>query len=161
MVQLVEPVELADTVAARPDRAFDLFQARFGDWWPGEYTFNGQGGLGPDFIGIGGGEGEMCSEIGPHGFRIDWGRTLTFHPGKHLVFLWQIAPDSTPQPNPDLASIVEVRFAPAGEMTAVTLIHRAFERHGEGAEDYRAEMAGDHGWPLLLERYRAFVAETP
>ena len=31
MAQLVEPVELTVTVAALPDRAFDLFQARFGD----------------------------------------------------------------------------------------------------------------------------------
>ena len=103
----------------------------------------------------------MCTEIGPHGFRIDWGRTLTFHPGKHLVILWQIAPDSTPQPNPDLASIVELRFSPADEATTVTLTHRAFERHGEGAEEYREEMASEGGWSLLLERYRAYVAGNP
>ncbi|MES2344208.1 MAG: SRPBCC family protein [Pseudomonadota bacterium] len=161
MAQLVEPVELTVTVAALPDRAFDLFQGRFGDWWPPEYTYCGQGGLTPAYICIGEAEGAMCSEIGPHGFRIDWGRTLTFHPGRHLVFLWQIGPDSTPQPNPDLASIVELRFAADGEATGVALTHRAFERHGDGVADYREEMAGEQGWPLLLERYRAFVAENP
>lgn len=161
MAEVMEPIELSLTVAALPDRAFDLFQARFGEWWPADHTYCGQGDLTPDFIGIGETEGAMCSEIGPHGFRVDWGRTLTFHPGRHLAFLWQIGPDSAPQPNPDLASIVELRFAPAGEATSVTFTHRAFERHGEGADDYRAEMAGEHGWPLLLERYRAFVAENP
>ena len=160
MAQLVEPVELTLTVAALPDRAFELFQARFGEWWPSDYTFNGADGGTPAFIGIGGAEGELCTEIGPHGFRVDWGRTLIFDSGAHLAFLWQIAPDSTPQPNPDLASMVEVRFAQAGAATAVTLTHRAFERHGEGAEDYRAEMGSEYGWPLLLDRYCAFVAKN-
>jgi hypothetical protein len=37
--------------------------------------------------------------------------------------------------------------------TAVT--HEYFERHGADAAAYRADMASDHGWPLLLQMFAA------
>jgi hypothetical protein len=59
-----------------------------------------------------------------------------------------------PQPDPERASEVEVRFAGAGDgATRVALEHRHFERHGEGADGYRAPMDSPQGWPLLLERF--------
>jgi hypothetical protein len=39
--------------------------------------------------------------------------------------------------------------------TRVELEHRAFERHGQGAEGDRAAMDSSQGWPLLLERFAA------
>jgi hypothetical protein len=35
----------------------------------------------------------------------------------------------------------------------VTLAHRHFSRHGDGAEAYQAAMSSPQGWPLLLERF--------
>jgi hypothetical protein len=69
-------------------------------------------------------------------------------------FTWQISPQRVPQPDPERASEVEVRFAGAGDgATRVALEHRHFERHGEGADGYRAPMDSPQGWPLLLERF--------
>jgi hypothetical protein len=33
--------------------------------------------------------------------------------------------------------------------------HRDFDRHGEGAEGYRAALASEQGWPYILGRYAA------
>jgi hypothetical protein len=32
---------------------------------------------------------------------------------------------------------------------------RAFARHGEGADAYRAGMGSPRGWPLILKRFAA------
>jgi hypothetical protein len=70
------------------------------------------------------------------------------------VLAWQIGPTRVPEPDPARASEVEVRFIPAGpETTRVSVEHRGFERHGDGAEEYAAGMTG--GWERLLGRYAA------
>ncbi len=47
---------------------------------------------------------------------------------------------------------------PEGEQqTRVQLEHRAFERHGEGAEVLQAGMNGPQGWPLILAEFRRAV----
>jgi hypothetical protein len=40
----------------------------------------------------------------------------------------------------------------------VTLTHRDFERHGEGAQAYRDSMAAPQGWPYIMERFAAAAA---
>jgi uncharacterized protein YndB with AHSA1/START domain len=142
------------TVPATPDRAFALFTDELATWWPPEYTWS-QGLL--ETIAIEPRAGGLCSERGPHGFRIDWGRVLTWSPPERLVFTWQISPERVPEPDPSRASEVEVRFAPDGtERTRVELEHRAFARHGEGADAYRGGMEG--GWDHLVARFTAAAA---
>jgi uncharacterized protein YndB with AHSA1/START domain len=138
------------TVAAPPEGAFASFTERLGEWWPPEYTWSQQK---LEDIGIEPGEGGMCFEIGPHGFRCDWGRVLAWQPPRRLVFTWQISPARVPDPDPDHASEVEVSFAPDGDETRVDLLHSGFERHGEGAESYSSAMGSEYGWPLILARY--------
>ena len=92
-----------------------------------------------------------CFELGPHGFRCDWGRVTVWEPPHRLVFRWQIGAQREPVPDPQRASEVEVRFAD-GE---VRLEHRGFERHGPDAENYRAALASEQGWPYILGRYAA------
>ena len=59
-----------------------------------------------------------------------------------------------PEPDPDRAGEVEVRFEPdGGDGTRVELVHRGFERHGEGAADYRAAMDSEQGWDFILGRF--------
>jgi hypothetical protein len=53
---------------------------------------------------------------------------------------------------PDRASEVEVRFEPGDGGTRVEVEHRAWERHGEGAEDYRDGFEKAGAWPYALER---------
>lgn len=122
-------------------------------WWPREYTWSGDG---LEDIGIERGEEGRCFERGPHGLRYDWGRVIDWDPPGRLVFTWQIGPDRVPVPDPEGGSEVEVRFraSPDGEATTVTLEHRGFHRHGEGADAYRAGMGSEEGWPFILARFR-------
>jgi uncharacterized protein YndB with AHSA1/START domain len=87
---------------------------------------------------------------------------LTWEPPRLLVFSWQIDPDRTPQPDPGKASEVEVRFAEEpGEGTRVDFEHRGFDRHGDGAEAYRAAMDSAQGWDYILDRYRRALVPRP
>jgi uncharacterized protein YndB with AHSA1/START domain len=141
------------TVPLTPERAFALFTEGMTAWWPPEYTW-AQSTL--EEIGIEPREGGHCYERGPHGFRSDWGRVVTCEPPGKIAFTWQISPQRVPQPDPSKASLVEVRFEPEdGGTTRVTLAHRHFSRHGEGAEGYEAAMSSPQGWPLLLEKFAA------
>lgn len=150
------PIEETVTVGVPPDRAFALFTEGFGEWWPEEYTYSGPDGL--QTIALGATPGDFCYELGPEGFHVDWGRMVAIEPGRRIVFLWQIGPDSAPQPDPHQASQVEVAFAPDGEDgTVVRLTHAGFERHGEGSAEYRREMASEDGWPLILDAFADFV----
>jgi uncharacterized protein YndB with AHSA1/START domain len=143
------------TVPASPERAFAVFTEGMTSWWPPEYTW-AQKTL--EEIAIEPREGGHCYERGPHDFRCDWGRVVTCEPPLKIAFTWQISPQRVPQPDPALASLVEVRFEPGeGTGTRVRLAHRHFSRHGEGAEGYEAAMSSPQGWPLLLERFAAAV----
>ncbi len=140
------------TVPVAPDRAFASFTEGMGSWWPPEYTWAQQA---LEEIAIEPREGGRCFERGPHGFSCDWGRVVAWEPPKRLAFTWQISPQRVPQPDPDRASLVEVRFSAEGDATRLELEHRDFDRHGEGADGYRAAMESPQGWPFILERFAA------
>jgi len=147
------PVRHEVTVQAIAADAFDVFTAGFARWWPREFTWS-QDSLVD--IGIDGEQGGACFEIGPHGFRCDWGRVLKWDPPKRVVLSWQISPDRLPEPDPSKASEVEVRFDSDGSSPSrVVVEHRGFERHGGGAGAYRAGM--ERGWEYLLARYARAV----
>jgi uncharacterized protein YndB with AHSA1/START domain len=138
-------------VAVPPERAFALFTRGLASWWIREFTW-----AGPDAlvdIGIEAAVGGLAYEIGPHGFRVDWGRVLVFEPPHRFVMTWQIDPHRAPMPDPAKATEVEVRFEEVPEGTRVTLEHRGFERHGADGPGYRDGLLG--GWDALLARYRA------
>ncbi len=146
------------TVSLPPDKAFELFTAGMGSWWPRENTWS-QGVLEEIYIESPEedlrGEG-FCVERGPHGFTIHWGRVETWEPPERLVFSWQISPTRVPVPDEHRASEVEVHFAPEGEgATRVELEHRHFSHHGEGFEGYLEAMASEQGWPHILSRFAA------
>jgi uncharacterized protein YndB with AHSA1/START domain len=140
-------------VPAPIERAFAVFARRLESWWVKEYTWSGPEALAE--IGIEPREGGMAYEIGPHGFRTDWGRVVVWEAPRRLVFTWQIGPDRAPVPDPARASEVEVRFIPDGDHTRVELEHRNFDRHGVAAEGYREALTA--GWQELLSRYAAAV----
>ncbi len=143
-------------VPAPVEQAFEVFTGAMTDWWVTEYTWSGPGLL--TELGMEPQAGGMLYEIGPHGFRNDWGRVLTWDPPRRLVFTWQIGPDRAPVPDPARASEVEVLFHPDGpDRTRVEVEHRHFDRHGEAAEGYRQALTA--GWHELLSRYASVVAK--
>lgn len=140
-------------VAAPAQLAFQVFTERMTDWWVREFTWSGPACL--QLIGIEPRPGGMVYELGPHNFRVDWGRILSWQPPQLLVFSWHIAPDRVPQPDPERASEVEVHFHERRDGTLVELEHRHFDRHGpDGAGYWRAMTAG---WSELLTRYAEAV----
>lgn len=152
---MTQPIHETVTVQASPDEAFAAFVEALGAWWPSAYTWSG-GVL--EAIVIEPKVNGRCFERGPHHFECDWGRVLSYEPPARLVFLWQISPRREPVPDPARSSVVEVAFIGAGDATRVELTHGRFDRHGEGAAEYRDGLASEEGWPYLLGCYRASVA---
>lgn len=145
-------MEHSVTVPLTAAQAYVLFTEHLARWWPREYTW-GQGAL--QTIGIEPRLDGLCSEYGPHGFRSDWGRVLVWEPPQRLALAWQISPRREPEPDPDRASTLGVRFDEQEPgRTVIRLTHRDFERHGSGAEEYRAALAAPAGWPYILQRFR-------
>ena len=145
----VDPLEASVTVDLPPESAFERFTAGFGTWWPAEFTWSQPGLL--EWIGMDGRLDGLLSELGPHGFRVDWGRVVAWEPPARLAFLWQIGADRVPVPDPARASTVTVTVEPADGGSRVRVIHDGWERHGDGAQQYRADF--QQAWPMALERF--------
>ena len=137
------------SVAAPAADAFRVFTERLDAWWVREFTWSGPVGL--HAIRVEPRPGGKAYELGPHGFRLDWGRVLTWDPPGRLVLSWQIDPDRVPQPDPARCSEVEVHFHEGPHGTTVELEHRRFDRHGPDGCGYRNAMTD--GWRELLDRY--------
>ena len=155
MTDMDETIRHTVTVPLEPAAAFRLFSEQLDRCWPREYTW-GQDVV--EAIGIEPRVGGLCFERGPHGFRCDWGRVLTWNPPHRVAFTWQISPRREPVPDPARASVVELLFEDSGAgATQLSLEHRAFERHGSEAAEYRAALASPQGWPYILRRFAAAV----
>ncbi len=98
----------------------------------------------------------LCTEIGPYGYRIDWGRITDFDAGEFISFKWQISAKREPIPDPDKASDVQVKFIPDGDSTTIEFEHFNFQKHGEGYDDYRKMLNSPQGWDFILERYKKY-----
>ena len=140
-------------VGVPPERAFAVFADEIDRWWPRDLTW------GKDKvakIAIDPKMGGLCTEKTTDGATAVFGSVLTISRPGHIVLAWQIRPDRQPEPDERTASRVDVRFSPAESGgTDVVLVHRDFPRHGDGWEQYKAEMAGKNGWPRLIALYAA------
>lgn len=144
-------IQIDFSVALSPGEAYQTFVEDFNDWWPAEYTWS-QDQL--KTIYIVGEVGGLCTEIGPHGFRCDWGRVTELEMDHKLVFKWQIGPRREPIPDPEKASDIKVIFQDQGGSTMIRFEHYNFEKHGEGADEYRQMMSSEYGWAYILDRYQ-------
>ncbi|HBH25117.1 MAG TPA: hypothetical protein DDY13_17075 [Cytophagales bacterium] len=155
---LMPDIEIKKTIQIPHTDAFDNFLNNFDLWWPASYTWS-QDKLERIFLGKD--VGELCTEIGPDGFRIDWGRIVEMIKGKTLSFSWQISPKREPVPDASKASLVKLSFnGMQSDKTELTLIHDQFGNHGEGHESFREAMASDFGWPFLLQRFKLFAEQN-
>lgn len=137
-------------VRGEPTDAFLRFTREMRNWWPKSYSWSGET---LQDMTIAEEAGGFCTEIGPHGFRCDFGRVLETDPPRRILFTWQIGPNREPVPDPSKASEVELIFSATVGGTRVTLTHRGFLNHGSGAEQYLEAMRSDQGWPLMLKRF--------
>ena len=151
----LQPIIETVTVSVEPETAFSAFVEEFNNWWPPEYTWS-QDVL--EGIGIEPKQGGFCYEIGPDGFRCDWGSVIEYKPSERLSFNWQISPNREPVPNPEKASRVSVTFERGSDdVTHVKLEHSQFHKHGDGAGGYRDAMASEYGWPYILNKFEQYL----
>jgi len=137
------------------DRAFEVFTADIGSWWPKEHHIL---------------EGELAEmvfepRVGGHVFdratdggECRWARVLAWEPPHRVTFSWDISLQWQLESDPARTSEIEVRFVEeAPGRTRVELEHRHLERHGEGWEALRDEMGSPDAWAATLA---AFAART-
>ncbi len=150
------PVRTSIVVEASQERAFEVFTAEIGSWWPADKHI------------LAGELAEMEFEPRVGGRIIDravdgsescWARVLAYEPPDRLVFSWDISLRWQIESDADRTSEVEVRFIAEGEeRTRVELEHRALERHGEGWEAMRDAVGSPNGWGDGLRSFAAYLA---
>jgi uncharacterized protein YndB with AHSA1/START domain len=147
----IAPIVRTVEVKARPERAFELFTRRFGDWWPKGRTPAASPHvavvLEPRVDG-------RWFEVDAEGAETQWGKVLVWDPPGRLVLAWQL--NTRFDYDPDLVTEVELTFAHRDGGTRVTLEHRNLERFGADAEGVASRLGG--GWPGFLGEYAAYVA---
>jgi hypothetical protein len=150
-------------VDADQARAFDVFTARHGTWWPSTYhigTAEYETAVIEPFT------GGRWYERGVDGSEAEWGKVLVWDSPRRLVLAWQITPDF--QFDPNLVTEIEVRFEALGpHQTRVELEHRFFDRFGARAAEMRAIFdaggvpGAPQGWAGILREFaRAALADT-
>lgn len=150
-VEMQEAVRKTVTVAATPQRAFQVFTEQFGTWWPKDYSI-GKAEM-ADFV-VEPKAGGRWYEIGMDGTECDTGRVTAYEPPDRLVLAWHLDGNWQYDPDPAHASEVEVRFIAEGtDRTRVVLEHRHFERHGASAPTVRGAVESPQGWDHCLVGY--------
>jgi len=145
----MEPLELEFTVACDPARAFSLWAEETTRWWPHGHSVSAEPGL---TVTIEPRAGGRIYERTPAGVEHDWGEVLDWEPPRRLRYLWHLRFDR------EDATEVEISFAPAAGGTAVTIVHRGWERLGAKGPDRRAR--NERGWAGLLPHYVEACAAT-
>jgi len=152
----VAPVQTSIVVDAPRERAFEVFTADMGAWWPATHHI------------LPGELAEMVFEPRVGGQIIDravdgsesrWARVLAYEPPDRVVFSWDISLRWEIETDPEKASEVEVRFiAESDTRTRVELEHRHLERHGDGWEAMRDAVGSPNGWGDGLRAFATHVA---
>ena len=143
------PVRKSVTVKAPPEKAFKVFTAGVGRWWPKTHHI---GAAEPETVVIEPKVGGRWYERGLDGVECEIGKVLVWDPPARLVLGWQLTPDW--KFDPDLVTEVEVRFTPEGDgATRVELEHRNLERFGDRAETVRSQIDAPNGWGGLLQLF--------
>ncbi len=149
------PVRTSVRVGAPRERAFEVFTAGIGRWWPKTHHI---GAADPDTLVIEPRPGGRWYERGIDGSECEVGKVLVWEPPARLVLIWQLTHDW--KFDPDLITEVEVRFIAEGaNATRVELEHRNLERFGAQADAVRAIYDSSRGWPGLLELFAARASE--
>jgi uncharacterized protein YndB with AHSA1/START domain len=149
----IAPVRRAVTVTASPARAFEVFTANIGLWWPKTHHVSA---VEPETVVIEPRSGGRWFERAPDGRECQIGKVLAWEPPARLLLAWQL--DASFRYQPDLVTEVEVRFIAEGDAaTRVEFEHRNLERFGEHAEAVRGRIGAPAGWPAILDLYAQFA----
>ena len=142
-------------VEAGKAKAFHVFTAEFGRWWP----------LVSHHIGAKSAETAIIEpfvngrwyERAMDGTECDWGRVLVWDPPSQIVLSWNIS--SSWRFDASLLTEVDVKFEMVtSERTRVVLEHRHLDRYGSDAEKMRTIFDDEGGWSGILRHYQAQAA---
>ena len=140
-------------VETSQQRAFDVFTTGFGSWWTMEHHIGSEPVA--DVI-IEPRRGGRWFERAVDGTECDWGSVLAWEAPDRILLAWHLTPEFTYDPDPALATEVEVRFIVEGATrTRVELEHRGFGVHGEQGAAMRESVSAQDGWVGILESYAA------
>ena len=145
----IAPVRKSIRVKTSQARAFEVFTAGLGQWWPKTHTI----GAAPlKAVVMETRLGGRWYELAEDGTETTVGRIVAWEPPRRFVMSWDI--NSGWKPDRTVGSEVEVRFIADGpNATLVELEHRKFEAMGEDAgASMRKDVDG--GWPRMLEHFR-------
>jgi hypothetical protein len=150
----MDTVQKSITVDVSQERAFEVFTSGMTSWWPLATHHIGE--RDPNEVVIEPRAGGRWFERAADGSECDWGRIVAWEPPGRVVFGWHLGPEWKYDPDPAMATEVEVQFvAETPTRTRVELEHRGFEVHGDRADELRIPVAGEGGWGGLLERFAA------
>jgi uncharacterized protein YndB with AHSA1/START domain len=138
----MEPIELRFTVACSREHAFEVWAVKTSLWWPHSHSRSGDPGL---TVTIEPRPGGRIYERTLAGVEHDWGEVLAWEPPARLAYLWHIYGER------EDATEVDIRFAPSGDATTVTIVHRGWARLGARGEELRRRNV--QGWDGLLPHY--------
>lgn len=138
------PVVRAVTVAAPAARAFEIFTARIGDWWP-LATHSPADALSVDLSFVGG----SLVEVSRAGDRAVWGLVTEWEPPSRLAFTW--SPGGGP------VTAIRVDFEESGGGTRVVLTHTGWEVYGDAAPERRTGYSGEFAWQWVLDLFALAV----
>lgn len=147
------PVRKTITVNVPQARAFEVFTARFGSWWPKSHHI-AKAEMANAVIEPrqGGRWYEKCVD----GSECDWGTVLAWEPPARVVLSWHL--NSKFEVDETLDSQVDVQFIAQGaNETRVELEHRIT---AVDAEQLRAQVDSPGGWGGLLAMYAEATATS-
>jgi uncharacterized protein YndB with AHSA1/START domain len=151
----VAPVRKSVRVSAPPARAFEVFTAGIGRWWPLTHSI---GTVPMKEAVIEPRAGGRWFQRNQDGSECDVGKVLLWEPPGRLVLGWQLSPQF--KYDPSVTSEVEVRFLADGATgTLVELEHRNLERYGEQGPTVRGAVDAPNGWTAILNLYAAAAAK--
>lgn len=139
-VDYIVPIRKVVTVPVSPPRAFELFTARIGEWWPLATHSVGQGQA--TGVVFGAAVGGQIVESLADGTKSVWGTITGWDPPHRVAYTWHAG---TPAAE---ATSVEVTFT-AGEdgQTVVELVHSGWDSRPDGS----AARAGyENGWDQVV-----------
>ena len=147
---MIEPLRLTFTVDCDPAHAFEVWTARFSQWWPRSHSVSGDAGA--DVV-LEPWLGGRIFEREPDGTEHVWGEVTQWDPPRSLGYLWHIRRDRS-----DATDVLITFDDGDGGTTRMTIEHTGWERLGADAQQWRDANLG--GWSSLLPYYLAAAGIT-
>ena len=136
-------VEKSVTVSVPVERAFEVFTAEIGTWWP--LRTHAVDTERSETVVMEGRVGGRLYERTPSGEEHVWGTLVDWEPPNRIVYSWH------PGRGEETAQEVEITFSPEGEGTRVDIRHYGWEKLGDRLEETVASY--NEGWDKVIAVY--------